>query len=251
MSAAKRAWAVALVASAVALESTPVHAHVPDVTTARVSLRDGHVEIGVDADVVALAARSLGGGRGNEDAALVATSDEAALVAALAEVRRQLAEGSHLHAGGVDVPLVVRWFPSPEEVRAAAAEASSARAAGAADAHPRARVVRIETTKAIGDARDLRVALPSIVGRTLYTFVQPDSRVASAGAQVEFVVLAAPGQAPPASITAPVEGPSRSMLATLAILAAIVAIAAQVRPWRFVRRVGERSQAVRDGGGDA
>ncbi|MBS2015038.1 MAG: hypothetical protein JST00_19260 [Deltaproteobacteria bacterium] len=246
MRSRRRTCSIALAAMLVTFACGPAGAHVPDLTTARVTLRDGHAEISVDTDLVALAARELRGSGGAEgDATVVVTSDDAALASAMAAIRRDLAAGSHLYASGVEVPLVIRVFPSVEEVRRGAAPASAAHAAS--DEHRRT-IVRLETTRSIGAARDLRVSLPSSVGRTLYTFVQPESRLASPGAAAELVVLQPPSSPPTVATPSRAEPASRSLLAVVAGVLALIAIAVQLRPWRVARRLGQRPRQAHEGG---
>jgi hypothetical protein len=93
--------------------------------------------------------------------------------------------------------------------------------------------LRFESRQPIGDARAISVALPNSLGRVLYTFVQPETRLASAGAPASFEVLSAPRKESPPAQT----GPSgRTWLALGAGLLAVIALLAQLLPRRGATR---------------
>jgi hypothetical protein len=192
-------------------------AHALDLTTARVSLRDGLVDVTCEVDVVAMVARAAGGGA---DATALATAGDDELARLVATARGALEAGAGLEVDSTSVPLVLRAFPTPTEVRFLAAHASAS-----PSAHPAASAVRLEAARAVAGARAVRVVLPASLGRVLYTFVQPETRLANAGAAASFE---AGGPAPP--VAAP--EPSRPWLGVAAFALAGLALVVQLAPRR-------------------
>lgn len=199
-------------------------AHALDLTTAKVEVRDRHAEIVVDVDLAQLVARiepTAG------DAATLASADDARLESHVASVRRVLEEGARLDADGVAIPLALRRAPSAAELRRAAREAATP------GGHPTAQL-RLEATRPLPDARSVTVSLPDALGRVLYTYSQPTTRLGEAGGGASFPVLApraeAPAVAPTALATREGRAFDRGWLAFAAAALAIVALLAHVLP---------------------
>lgn len=181
-----RAALPTLAAAAALLFAARASAHVPELQTARVTLRDGHVELALQVDVlallVALGEPTLGAGP-------LAESD-ADLDERLRRAERALGAGARLSADGAEVPLSVRQFPRAAEVRTAAAKAAAGSPGHGVS------LVRLETTVPVLQVASLSVALPEQLGPVLYTFEQPETRLVGPGALAPFTVLAAPATPP-------------------------------------------------------
>lgn len=201
-------------------------AHALDLTTARVSLRDGHAEVAAEIDVVALVGRT---GAAPRDAAALTTMSERELAEYVSKAESELASNARLEVDGAHVDLKLRSFPSPRDVRMLAAQS-----AGSAHAHPPMSVLRWESTRPLMDARTITVTMPSSLGKVLFTFVQPDTRLAGAGAATSFEVLRRAPAAPAVTLAA-----SRPWwLAFLASAMAIAALLTQILPRRRARHHG-------------
>lgn len=208
-------------AAAVALSGAVARAHMLDLTTARVALRDEHVSVTVETDVEALVEA-----RARADATALAVASDADLAAWVDDTSRAVAQGAALHVDGAEVPLALRGFPTPAEVRAAAAERSSG-----SRAHPRMSELVYEERDALPNARGVTVQLPAALGRVLYTFVQPETKLATAGGAARFEVRGARPDTPvapaPRTTTWAAGG-----AALLALLALGVALGPRSRPVR-------------------
>lgn len=200
--------------------------HALDLTTARVTHRDGHVEVLVEVDVLRLVTQEVAEAK---DATTIATADERTLATFVAGARSAMEGGGSLEADGASVPLVLRTFPTSSEMRFAAAEASAS-----PDHHPAVSTVRFETTAPLGHPRRIAVKLPSSLGRILYTYVQPETHLSESGAPASFAVLA-PARESATEATPPPT--SRTWLALGAGLLGIAALALQWgrRPTRTAR----------------
>jgi hypothetical protein len=161
-----------VVPSAQALESS----------AARVTLRDDHVEVLVELDLLGLMTQlnpKLG------DVTALSRADESGLTQATQVTKDLLHKGSQLIVNGATSPLLVTGFPTPADIR---------NLSGYAAANPRTRreplVIRLEALKPVTDAHELTVTLPKEAGAVRYTFVQPATRLATAGERVAFPVLA-------------------------------------------------------------
>lgn len=150
-------------------------AHPLEEGTARVSLRDDHVEVLVDWDVFRLV-----------DAAptAVATSDDAALMETHARLRRRVESETTLHVDGAQVSLRATGFPTPEALRAMAATLS----ASGQDHGARARM-RLEAQRAVPGARRVGLSAPRALGPVVISFVQPATWYAQPGERASFDVL--------------------------------------------------------------
>lgn len=182
----------ALLAGALVLAAAgPARAHALATNTARVTLRDGAIEVLADVDAVTWLARLSG----RESPLLLLDVEPAELARLAAEARRQLVEDLRLEADGVRVPLELRAFPSDAALARAATEALiAAQIAG----HPHPAQLRLELAApaAIDRPTHLRIAFPPQLGDVLINFVQPTTRLTPAGGAASFTVLAPPA-APP------------------------------------------------------
>lgn len=153
-----------------------------EASAARVTLRDDHVEVLVELDLLGLMTQlnpKLG------DVTALSRADESSLTQATQVTKDLLQKGSQLIANGTASPLLVTGFPTPSDVRNLSAYAT---------ANPRTRrepvVIRLEALKPVTGAHELAVTLPKEAGTVRYTFVQPATRLATAGERVAFPVLA-------------------------------------------------------------
>jgi hypothetical protein len=215
----------------------PVEAHDLDVSTARITLRDGHVEVLAELDMLSLLSNP-----GDQGATLtaLAAAPEAALAGRLAEAREALERESSVESDAGAVPLVLRMFPTPAQVRATAAAASTE-----SPRHRPTLKLRLEATRPVRAAPSVSVRLPASAGPVLYTFAQPAVSLASPGAAASFVVLTPPGSPAPAAAPATVVSLARPWFGHAAGLLAAIAIAVQVLPLLGGRRRDrERRQGV-------
>jgi hypothetical protein len=165
----------ARVALGIVLAAAPAAAHTLDTGTARVSLRDAHLEVHAEWDVFAAADTT-------PTALAIATPEEA--VEAHARLRRTLEEGSWLEVDGRARRLAITAFPSVDELRALAATLSAQGLEHGALVR-----VRLEAAEALLDAERVHVRFPTAVGPVLTTFVQPSAVFAPPGAVARFGVL--------------------------------------------------------------
>lgn len=189
-------------------------AHSLDVTTARVSLRDGHVDVAAEVDLVTL----LGG-----DLAGLAAAPDIELAERLAAARRAM-DSSTLRIDGVVVPMVLRSFPSAAELRRAVGERSRT----GADVHAAMWTMHLDAANAVAAPRTVSVSLPPIAGRVLYTFVEPQTSLASPGGDAAFVVnrVESPAHEMERGVS------TRTWLAALAVALAGVALVVHFLPRR-------------------
>lgn len=216
------AWLMALAIVVVAsLGARPAAAHALDVTTARVTLRDGRVEVALDVDLVQLVSKSV---PELEDAMALAASSDETVRKAYAETRRILEAGARVEVSGVAVPLVLRSFPAPPELMLLAAEA-----AASPHRHPATSVLRLETVRPVLALEAVSVALPPSVGPVLYTFVEPQTRLTGPGSAATFTLRSSVREQP-APQRAP--WPTTSWLALAAGILAAIALASHLLPRR-------------------
>lgn len=177
-----RRLALALFALLSALQLGAVgRAHALDVNTARVTLRDDHIEVIVEIDLLSLISAVNPRFR---DATALAVADEAAFNQAVQKTRELMQSGSHLTVNGTALPLVVTAFPAAGQVRFIAASASAN-----PQAHPELVPLRLETLRPASGAKTITLTLPKEAGSVLFTFIQPATRLAGAGERVAFPVL--------------------------------------------------------------
>ncbi len=173
--------------------SSTARAHSLDEGTARVTLRDEHVEVTTEWDLFLLVDRSPTD---------VATARAETLAETYGRLRRAIEEGTTLRADGSRVPLELTGAPSAEELRALAATLSaSGREHGA-----RVRL-RLESRSPVRDVRRVTLSVPPALGPVVVTFVQPATWYTRPGATASFDVLA-PARAPtPVTVTASAKPP--------------------------------------------
>ncbi len=220
---------VALLCALIALPRAAA-AHALDVSTARVTLRDEHVEVLADVDLVQLVIRTVPDAK---DATNLATCGEEALAGWVDQARRALEGATRLEVDGMPIPLVLRAFPAPPEVRMLAAQvsASASRGPGATHVHAPTSPLRFESARPVADARSVTVTLPSALGPVLYTFVQPSMSYGAPGAAASFPVLVPRAIEPqPAAPRAPSRAnpAPRTWVAAAAWVFAVVAMLAQL-----------------------
>jgi len=157
----------------------PATAHVPDEGTARLTLRDEHVEILAEWDLFALLSRSP------TEIATAAEEDLASLHLALVKT---VERDTTLTVDGTRLPLKATGFPTPPELRALAANLSASKH----EHGVRARI-RLEARDAVHEPRTLELACPTALGPIHASFVQPAQRYVRAGETASFVVLSSLG----------------------------------------------------------
>lgn len=165
------------------LPQAPVRAHSLDLTTARVSLRDAHVEVIVELELSLLFARSP-----TELAAL----PDAELAAQREQAKRRLESETRLHSDGQRLPVVVTGFPSHEALRAIVVAAAST-----GEPHGPLLRIRLESPATLPESRQIAIGLPAALGPVVATFLQPTTRFLPAGETSAFTVLAPPSAPPP------------------------------------------------------
>jgi hypothetical protein len=212
-------------------------AHALDVTTARISLRDAHIEVFVEVDSVKLVVLYSGAAK---DAASLAAASDAELEAWVAAARIATERGTQLRVNAVQVPLVLRAFPTATEVRGMAAQL-----AASPTAHLEMSAIRFETTAVVANAASVTFELPQPMGRVLCSFVQPAMHLAAAGEASTFSVLSqasAPTMQPSMLASrATCLATAAGVLAMLALLLALVAKWNEYRPRNVIQLQRVRS----------
>ncbi|HMY19864.1 MAG TPA: hypothetical protein PKA58_26240 [Polyangium sp.] len=155
--------------------------------TARVSLRDGHLEVFAEIDEMALEA-------------LRSPADTA-------RMQRLLETDMHLHVDDVPVEMELRPVVFPDKEPAAAP-------------HNHGALVPIhwESKRRIFSGAKIAVVFPKELGPVLISFVQPSTNWTPAGTTAQFAILEAPRQTPPAEPSRNGWGIAAMTLACLAIL---------------------------------
>ena len=198
-------------------------AHALDVGTARVTLRDEHVEVLAEWDLFLLVEATP---------TVVATQSEADLAETHRKLRRAVERETTLKVDGQPRALELRGFPAPPELRAMAATMS----AGGQD-HGALVRLRLEAPDTVRDARTLTLTTPKGLGAVAVSFVQPATRYVASGEAATFTVLAppsaptAPSVAAQGSSPAPAEREPAWHLGFVAV-AALLAVTAALRARR-------------------
>lgn len=186
----KGSRAIGSLAAIVVLASAPLAAHTLAEGTARVSLRDGHLEVQAEWDLFLLAAATP---------TVIATEDDEALLAHHAALRRAVVSGTQLRVDGRPLALEATGFPAPAELRALAATLSAE-----GREHGALVRLRLESSAQAVAGREVHASFPPALGPVLATFVQPSTVYAPPGARAVFPVLALPTiPAAPADATPP------------------------------------------------
>lgn len=147
--------------------------------TARVSLRDKHIEVLLEADMLGFLARAS-----TLDISHAKDSDLGVLYARAKEI---LEGETRLEADGTPLGLELRAFPTPEELRTLAQKQSTM-----PHAHGELVSLRLEAPQALGTVEELSIVFPQSLGPVLISFVQPTTRWTGPGAKAAFSVLEAP-----------------------------------------------------------
>ncbi|MFO0762241.1 MAG: hypothetical protein U0359_37725 [Byssovorax sp.] len=176
--------------SALLAAAGPALGHALQEGTARVTLRDDHVTVDAQLDVVTFVARASGAASIGE----IALASEPDLVARVALARDAFTAEASIGADGERLPLTITQFPAPDEIRALAGWA-----AASPDAHAELRPVRLEAERALPGMRRVALTLPRAAGPVLVSFVQPAAQMTAPGATASFTVLAAPAEPPSAA----------------------------------------------------
>ncbi len=161
--------------TALTVASKPAHAHAPNVNTSRVSLRDEHVEVVAEWDLFLLTQASPTD---------LATADEDELARDYRALVKFIESETTLTLDGARVPLEVRGFPSPPELRALAASLSAAH-----EEHGPLVRIRLEAPLKVTSAKAITLASPAKLGPVNASFVQPVNRYVESGAPAAFNVL--------------------------------------------------------------
>ena len=135
-------------------------AHTLDIATARLSLREGHLEIYAELDLLAL----------------IPTIDRSTLSDVdLRRAAERLGATTRLTVDGREIAVSLGATPAVSQVRQFTAEG-----------HGRLLPVRLEAATGTGELGRLDVAFPPEVGPVLVTLVQPRTRLAPPGGTVGF-----------------------------------------------------------------
>jgi phosphatidylethanolamine-binding protein (PEBP) family uncharacterized protein len=156
--------------------SAPCDAHELSTATARITLRDGHLEVLADVDLFLLA------DRGPTE---VATASEPDLAALLARIRDVVVHQTRLVVDGSDLALALRGLPSAAELRAIAAALSASHRD-----HGELVRLRLEARAARPVPQSIALSLPPGFGPVIVSLVQPTTRYVAAGAPAWFDVPA-------------------------------------------------------------
>ncbi len=154
-------------------------AHVPQESTARVSLRDGHVALSLNFDLVGVLEHEHGA------ALMFGQVSEEALAQELDNIKHVLEQETTMRLDGEPVPLRVQEFPSLDAIQRQAVQALVR-----SDLDPHGPVslqeVRLLAVAAFPDAQTLSLSLPGVMGRSFVTFDEPRSRLVEPGKTASF-----------------------------------------------------------------
>lgn len=173
--ALRRAAGLALVA---VLASWPVElpAHTATMTSARVTLRTGHVEVRIAFDPLRmLEAENTTGA----PVALLAMVDPDAFAALVAQTTGAITAGVTLAADGKAIALTLRRASGADALRESIRQVMAARSAGEHAHAARAEVV-LEARLPIRP-KGFALQLPTLLGATTTTWVEPTTAVTPAG----------------------------------------------------------------------
>ncbi|MFO0604643.1 MAG: hypothetical protein U0324_15780 [Polyangiales bacterium] len=181
--------------------------------TARVTLRDDHLDVAAEWDLFPLA---------DADPTALATGPDATVAEARARLFARVERETRLRVDGAPVDLAVTAGPSSEELRALAATVSAS-----GERHGGRARFRLEARRPVHGARRVTLSPPAALGPVLVSFVQPASRYTRPGDVASFDVLA-PRAAPEADAAPPPattrgSTPWRAAVITLTAFAALAA----------------------------
>jgi hypothetical protein len=199
-----RTWVAALLVGL--FTSTSGFAHTADLTTARVTLRDGQVAVTAHVDLVEHMERVRPTAPETVPLGLLAVVDPDAFEAIAEVAFRSLRDGTWVAVEGRPLALVGWRFPSPDRLRAVAQHAWMA---STVDEHAHRTLTAVSFEARVSrPAQAVTLGMPPELGPVLTSFIQPTSRMAPAGAAVTFDVTARSiSVAPPSRAPGPVEGP--------------------------------------------
>jgi hypothetical protein len=166
------------VALGLLLAPAAAHAHALDVATARVSLRDEHLEVQAEWDLFLLL---------ELDPTALATASESALSDAHRRMVQRLESETRALVDGRPAALKLTGSPSPPELRALAATLSAA-----GQTHGTLVRLRLEAPERLSEARSIALVAPQALGQVAVTFVQPATRFVAPGQAAAFTVLRPP-----------------------------------------------------------
>lgn len=165
----------------------PLEAHPLHLNTAQLTLRDAHLEVLLHVELMPLLAR-LAPEPASADPLVLAAGSESQLMEASDRVTKLLSTGVRLSVDGQPIPLELRSFPTPAELRALAG-------VSALNGHGELTGIHLEATQLTPEAQAVALTLPEALGPVLISFVQPSSQYTTPGATARFPVLSA--SAPP------------------------------------------------------
>ena len=202
-------------------------AHDLEEGTARITLRDDHVDVVAEWDLFLLADAT--------PTALATASDEA-LVAARARLQRTIEDGTQLRVDGAPVALHLTGWPSAAELRGLAAALSAA-----GSSHGSRVRMRLEAAQAIPGAAHRTLAVPPLLGPVVVSFVQPATRYTRPGATADFSVLSLVRPSARVTASATVREPATVFRGALGVVVVALATAGA---WMFSRRAPRRQEGV-------
>lgn len=171
----QKALVIALGCLSIASMSAVALAHTLSISTARVALRDRHIEVMAEWDAFSLVGATP---------TSVATMADPELEAVHGRWLARLSGESRLAVDGQVLPLRVAAAPTRDELRATAAQLSAA-----GQDHGVLLRVRLDGPLLADSPRQVAWTSPEALGPVLVSFVQPASRLAAPGEQVAFAVL--------------------------------------------------------------
>ena len=163
----------------------PCAAHELSTATARITLRDGHVELLVDVDLLLLMAYQ---------AEHVASAAEPELAAMIVAVHDIMTRQTKLTVDGANVELALRGLPSTTELRAIGATLSMTHRD-----HGELVRLRFEARGPTAAPQNLTLLLPPALGQVMISLVQPTTRYVAPGVPASFE-LRGPSRSPHAGV---------------------------------------------------
>ena len=169
---------VTLVLCASLVGTSIASAHELSVTTATVTLRQGHANLTLHVDLFAWLER-IRGGEQEVEVEKLSLVDPGALEALVLEAKRRFVEETMLSVDERKVTLDAVQFPSMELIHSAAKKQVMARAV-----EPKGRSEHVAISadaRLIGSPRAVSVSLPSSLGNWMVSFVEPTSAMLREG----------------------------------------------------------------------
>lgn len=173
--------------------------HALNVTTAKASLRDAHIEVIIELDLQLLFQKTT------KELAALSDSD---LDAALQDAQKLLRSQTLLRGDGQTFSAAVTGFPTRADLRTMA-ETTSTRS----PEHGPLIRIRLESLTPAAEWTQLSIALPASLGPAVVTFVQPTTQLVASGQPAAFAVLT------------PARSGTREVCAAASLFAAGIALA--------------------------